>query len=432
MRYIRIGFNLLCGKELILSIAYIIRKLLINKITAHRTEMRRDTLCFLFLLSISFSMAQNKDIQEIIESARKKYVPDTRIEVFAIKAYRQKDTLILKGETTNRAAYNEVISEAKRGFLEVKDSIRLLPDKKLGEETWGIIYNSPGTIYRNPKHSAEIVSQALLGTPVSVLEKKSGWRRIQTPDRYIGWINGSVEPMTKAALQSYRQQPKIIVTSLSAFSYEHPDRGSQTISTLGAGDMLIKKEEKGMFYRISYPDGREAFVSKNDAQPFEIWKKSRILTGDEIVKTAKRFMGIPYLWGGTSSKGLDCSGFTKLVYFLHGIILARDASQQVLSGKLIDDKRNFDNAQSGDLVFFGTKATDENPKESVVHVGIYIGNKRFIHASDYIQIGSFDSADPFYDEYNTGRYLRTKRILDEINTPGIEEIDKNVFYHPNE
>ncbi|MCW1734753.1 C40 family peptidase [Anaerorudis cellulosivorans] len=386
---------------------------------------------FLFV-TLSFSMAQTNDIREIIKSVEAKYIPDKRIEVFDIKAYRQKDTLILKGETTSHAAYNEVIAKAKRRFIEVKDSIRLLPDKKLGEETWGVIYNSPGTIYRNPKHSAEIVSQALLGTPVNVLEKKGGWRRIQTPDRYIGWINGSVKPMTKAALQSYLQQPKIIVTSLSAFSYEHPDPGSQTISDLGAGDMLIIKEEKGMFYRVFYPDGREAFVSKNDVQPFEIWKKSRIWTGEEIVKTAKRFMGIPYLWGGTSSKGLDCSGFTKLVYFLHGIILSRDASQQVLSGKLIDEKGDFENVQPGDLVFFGTKATDENPRESVVHVGIYIGNKRFIHASDYIQIGSFDSTDPFYDEYNTGRYLRTKRILGEINTPGIEEINKNAFYHPTE
>jgi SH3-like domain-containing protein len=386
---------------------------------------------FLFV-TLSFSMAQTNDIREIIKSVEAKYIPDKRIEVFDIKAYRQKDTLILKGETTSHAAYNEVIAKAKRRFIEVKDSIRLLPDKKLGEETWGVIYNSPGTIYRNPKHSAEIVSQALLGTPVNVLEKKGGWRRIQTPDRYIGWINGSVEPMTKAALQSYLQLPKIIVISLSAFSHEHPDRGSQTISDLGAGDMLIIKEEKGMFYRVFYPDGREAFVSKNDVQPFEIWKKSRIWTGEEIVKTAKRFMGIPYLWGGTSSKGLDCSGFTKLVYFLHGIILSRDASQQVLSGKLIDEKGDFENVQPGDLVFFGTKATDENPRESVVHVGIYIGNKRFIHASDYIQIGSFDSTDPFYDEYNTGRYLRTKRILGEINTPGIEEINKNAFYHPTE
>lgn len=394
--------------------------------------MRKKALCCLFLISISLSMAQNKDIREIIESARVKYAPDTRIEVFNIKSYRQKDTLILKGETTHSAAYDEVLSKAKKLFPRVKDSIRLLPDKKIGEKTWGIIYNSTGTMYRNPKHGTEIVSQALLGTPVRILDKRGSWRRIQTPDKYIGWVNGSVEPMTKADLQEYLQQPTIIVTSLYAISYEKPNAKSQSVSDLVAGDMLIVKDRKRKFHHVVYPDGREAYVPKTDAQPFEKWMKNRLLTGEEIAETAKRFMGIPYLWGGTSSKGLDCSGFTKLVYFMHGIILARDASQQVLSGKLIDEKGDFEHAQPGDLVFFGTKANAKNSIERVVHVGIYIGNKRFIHASDYIRIGSFDSTDPLYDKYNTKRYLRTKRILGEINTPGIEEIEKNAFYHPSE
>ena len=251
-------------------------------------------------------------------------------------------------------------------------------------------------------------------------------------DKYIGWVNGSVESMTKAGLQEYLQQPTIIVTSLYAISYEKPNAKSQSVSDLVAGDMLIVKDRKRKFHHVVYPDGREAYVPKTDAQPFEKWMKNRLLTGEEIAETAKRFMGIPYLWGGTSSKGLDCSGFTKLVYFMHGIILARDASQQVLSGKLIDEKGDFEHAQPGDLVFFGTKANAKNSIERVVHVGIYIGNKRFIHASDYIRIGSFDSTDPLYDKYNTKRYLRTKRILSEINTPGIEEIEKNAFYHPNE
>lgn len=390
--------------------------------------MRKDAVCFFIFFSIVVSMAQNNNLRGIIESIRLKYVPDSRIEVFDIETYQQNDTLVLKGETTNQLAYNEVLSEAKKAFPKINDSIRMLPDKQLGEETYGVVYNSVGTIYRESTYGSELVSQALLGMPVKILDKKGGWRRIQTPDHYIGWINGSVEPMTKAALQEYLQEPKIIITSLYAFSYEQPNIKSQTVSDLTAGNMLEIKEEKRKFYSVCYPDGKTAYVAKNDALPLKKWIKNHELTGEEIVKTAKRFTGIPYLWGGTSSKGLDCSGFIKLVYFIHGIILARDASQQVLYGKLIDEKGVVDSALPGDLVFFGEKATPENPKEHVAHVGIYMGNKRFIHASDYVHISSFDPSDPLYDEYNTGRYLRTKRILCEVNMPGIEKIDDNAFY----
>lgn len=166
---------------------------------------------------------------------------------------------------------------------------------------------------------------------------------------------------------------------------------------------------------MQYPDGREAFVKKSDAMTVSDWLKKNRLTGESIVHTAKQLTGVPYLWGGTSVKGMDCSGFTKQVYFMHGVILARDASQQVRYGRLIDETGDFSDAFPGDLVFFGTKATVESPKERVVHVGIYIGNKRFIHASDYVHINSFDHADPLYDEFNAHRYLRTKRVIGEVN-----------------
>jgi len=81
------------------------------------------------------------------------------------------------------------------------------------------------------------------------------------------------------------------------------------------------------------------------------WLKSSSLTGESIVQTAKQLLGVPYLWGGTSTKGMDCSGFTKQVYFMHGIILARDASQQVRYGRLIDEVGDFSDARPGDLVF---------------------------------------------------------------------------------
>ena len=101
---------------------------------------------------------------------------------------------------------------------------------------------------------------------------------------------------------------------------------------------------------------------------------------------------------------------------MHGIVLARDASQQVNQGELVDSAGDFSKLLPGDLMFFGSKAkpiakTKEESKERVVHVGIYIGNNHFIHASDNIHINSVNPVDELYDKFNAGRYLRSKRYI---------------------
>jgi SH3-like domain-containing protein len=214
------------------------------------------------------------------------------VELFHVEAVQRNDTLVLRGETTNREAHEEMLWQARKVSAQVKDSIRLLPDKKLGDEIWGIIYNSVGTLRAEPRYSAELVSQALLGMPVRILEKKRGWLRIQTPDKYIGWINGSVKPMTNAERQQYLRQPKVIVISQNTLSFADTSRESLPVSDLVAGDMLVVKLSEGEFYQVQYPDGREAYVRKTDAMEVDDWLKKNSLTGESIVHVAKQLSGV--------------------------------------------------------------------------------------------------------------------------------------------
>jgi len=156
-------------------------------------------------------------------------------------------------------------------------------------------------------------------------------------------------------------------------------------------------------------DGVIGYVPLKDVEDYSTWKKSNSgPTENRILQSAHQFMGIPYLWGGTSIKGMDCSGFTKLVFQSNGWIIPRDASQQAREGILVDSLRNWENLKPGDLLFFGEKRPDGTNK--VVHVGLWEGRNAYIHAADRTRRASVDPQSKDFDAYNLNRYLFTKRI----------------------
>ncbi|MDX5420442.1 MAG: C40 family peptidase, partial [Hymenobacteraceae bacterium] len=127
------------------------------------------------------------------------------------------------------------------------------------------------------------------------------------------------------------------------------------------------------------------------------------------------------LWGGTSVKGMDCSGFTKTVFFMNGLVLPRDASQQVHIGELVNTDKGWDEMRPGDLLFFGVPAKDGKP-ERVVHVGMWIGgNQEFIHSAGRVRINSMNPSAANHDAYELGRFLRAKRVSPEATLQDLRE-----------
>ena len=161
----------------------------------------------------------------------------------------------------------------------------------------------------------------------------------------------------------------MIFAKMSGFAFETPNIENGVVSDLVMGDLLSVTDETGDYFKTIFPDGRKGFVKKEDCISTEQWY-SKSYSIEDLLSTAFLFKGAPYLWGGTSPKMVDCSGFTKTVYFYHGLILQRDASQQTLYGKEIDVKDGYQSLEPGDLVFFGRKA-DADRAERVTHVGMW-------------------------------------------------------------
>ena len=404
----------------------------LNKIIKEK-KMKKLLILFLvnILLTNNYSQvnAQMEKVNSIIKGVKEKFAPDKRVAIFNLEATESENKIVIKGETNLSEAKSELIKMTKESGLKFDDQIEILPSEKLGDKKFCVINLSVANFRSKPDHSAELVTQALLGTPAKVYKKgEDGYYLIQTPDNYISWLDDDgFTFMTETELNEWLSSPKIIYTKAYGFSYSEADEYSQTVSDLVAGNLLKLIGEQGNFYRINYPDGREAFINKDEAKFFNDWYNSLNPTGETIINTAFCFMGIPYLWGGTSTKGMDCSGFTKTVYFLNGIILARDASQQVNIGELVDTKDGWENLKAGDLLFFGKKATD-NKKERITHVAIYIGDGDFIHAAGRVRINSFNKNKPYYSQYRDNAFIRAKRILTSVGKNGIEKIFDNDFY----
>lgn len=242
-------------------------------------------------------------------------------------------------------------------------------------------------IRKEASDASEIVSQLLFGDRVTLIEKTEKWCLIKTlHDSYEGWMD--YKQLEIISEPQFNDDANF--SNLTAVNFDNrliDDQGS--VYYLSAGSTLP-------FYSAGYcftGNTRYKVVTTPILPASTNFEK-------EVETTAKFFQNAPYLWGGRTLFGIDCSGFSQIVYKIFGIALPRDASQQVDKGELVDF---LSSAKMGDLAFF------DNEEGRIVHVGIMLGNNKIIHAAGKVRIDPIDDQGIFNNELD--RYTHKLRVI---------------------
>ena len=223
----------------------------------------------------------------------------------------------------------------------------------------------------------------------------------------------------KKDVDAWGSSPRVIVLSTYGTVREDANNRSMPVSDVVAGSLLRSVSTTKGWTQVSLPDGRTGFISTGDVSDFSTWRKGIQPTQDGVERVARSLLGVPYMWGGTSTKAMDCSGFTKTVYMLNGMQLNRDANQQAEQGTPIEPGAKFENLQKGDLLFFGRKASDEKP-EHIIHVVMYLKDRSFIHASGMVKINSLDPSSPVFDPNKIRSFICARRLIP--SAPSVSEV----------
>jgi len=220
-------------------------------------------------------------------------------------------------------------------------------------------------IRREPSEPGEMVTQLLFGETVSVIENNIQWMRVTCDyDNYSGWCDSKC--LSIISEDDYRQlsETNYAVTSMLFAPIIEITKPSIYWLPAGATFYFTKKEE----FSIA-------------GSTFKAPDQMTLSTNERIENLAQSFINVPYIWGGRSSFGADCSGFIQTVFKIYKTRLPRDAYQQAGCGESVD---SFSEAKSGDLLFF------ENSVKKIVHVGMLLPNNQIVHASGKIRIDTVD------------------------------------------
>ena len=201
-----------------------------------KSTMKLFILTVFILIFISCGISKRREAETKIIEFEQQNVPDKREVIFDAHATFENGRLTITGETSNENLKNKLYSILKE--FQFKDNLKVLPDSTVGEKKWGLINLSVANHRSMPDHSAELVTQSVLGTPVKILKKQDGWYLVQTPDNYISWIDsGGIQPFTANELEDWKNSDRLIFTGDFGLIYKSENH-EQPVSDVVLGNIV--------------------------------------------------------------------------------------------------------------------------------------------------------------------------------------------------